>query len=146
MDDLASVVDAAKLDQFDLVRVSQGCSVAIGYSVRNAGRVRRMGLYGGYPWGWRVRASPLRRRTRCGCRRPSASSTCEDLAQVNVPTLVLHADQDALVSFAAGKMLASTIPGAQFVQLDSRNHLILEHEPAWARAAEAIRSFLTAHG
>jgi pimeloyl-ACP methyl ester carboxylesterase len=64
---------------------------------------------------------------------------------VNVPRLVLHADQDAVVPSAAGKMLASTIPGARFVQLDSRNHLTLEHEPAWARAAEAIGSFLTAH-
>jgi pimeloyl-ACP methyl ester carboxylesterase len=63
-----------------------------------------------------------------------------------VPTLVLHADRDAVVPFASGKMLASTIPGAQFVQLESRNHLILEHEPAWRRAAEAIRSFLDRQG
>ena len=44
VDDLASVVDAAGLDSFDLFGVSQGCSVAIAYAVRNPGRVRKMVL------------------------------------------------------------------------------------------------------
>jgi pimeloyl-ACP methyl ester carboxylesterase len=61
---------------------------------------------------------------------------------VNVPTLVLHTDEDAVVPFTAGRALATHIPDAQFVQLDSKNHLILEHEPAWKRAADAIRQFL----
>ena len=34
------------------------------------------------------------------------------------------------------------IPGARFVALESRNHLILESEPAWARFQDEIRSFL----
>jgi pimeloyl-ACP methyl ester carboxylesterase len=47
-----------------------------------------------------------------------------------------------VVPFAAGKELASRIPGAQFVALDSANHLLLEEEPAWERAAGVIRGFL----
>lgn len=194
VDDLASVVDAAGLDSFDLFGVSQGCSVAIAYAVRHPERVRRMVLYGGYPMGWRVRASPeeidtreaMITLTRTGWGRnnpafrqlftslffPDASpaetewfnelqrlsaspenairlqqafgmiDVRECLPRVSVPTLVLHADRDAVVPFTAGRQLATTIPGAQFVQLDSRNHLILEHEPAWRRASEAIRAFL----
>ena len=33
------------------------------------------------------------------------------------------------------------IPGAQFVELDSRNHILLEHEPAWERFQEAVLDF-----
>ena len=64
------------------------------------------------------------------------------LGQVAVPTLVLHTRNDAVIPFAAGRALASGIPDAQFVQLESNNHLILESEPAWPRALEAISQFL----
>ena len=37
--------------------------------------------------------------------------------------------------------LASRIPGAEFVELDSRNHILLEHEPAWQRFCEAVLAF-----
>jgi DNA-binding NarL/FixJ family response regulator len=37
--------------------------------------------------------------------------------------------------------LATEIPGAQFVELESRNHVLLEHEPAWARFKEAVLEF-----
>ena len=30
-------------------------------------------------------------------------------------------------------LLATMIPGAQFVALESQNHILLENEPAWAR-------------
>jgi len=40
--------------------------------------------------------------------------------------------------------MAAGIPGARFVPLQSRNHLILESEPAYARFLEEIRSFLHA--
>jgi hypothetical protein len=40
--------------------------------------------------------------------------------------------------------MAAGIPGARFVPLQSRNHLILEEEPAYARFLEEIRSFLGA--
>lgn len=55
VDDLETVVDAAGLDRFDLLGISQGVAVAIAYSLRHPGRVRRMVLYGGYSRGWRKR-------------------------------------------------------------------------------------------
>ena len=68
-----------------------------------------------------------------------------DLArQVAVPTLVLHAQRDAVVPFEEGRRLAALIPGAQFVSLDSNNHVLLEHEPAWQHFLAEVRSFLSA--
>ena len=56
--DLESVVDAAGLDRFPLLGISQGCAVAIGYAVRHPERVTRMVLHGGYAKGWRARSNP----------------------------------------------------------------------------------------
>jgi hypothetical protein len=39
-------------------------------------------------------------------------------------------------------MMASRIPGAEFMALDSRNHLPLPGEPAWRRVQEKLRQFL----
>lgn len=64
------------------------------------------------------------------------------LGAVRVPTLVMHARADARVPFDLGRRLAAGIPNARFVPLESRNHLILEDEPAYARFVEEIRSFL----
>jgi pimeloyl-ACP methyl ester carboxylesterase len=64
------------------------------------------------------------------------------LGQVSVPTLVMHARDDARVPFDQGRRLAAGIPGARFVPLTSRNHLILEDEPAFSRVLQEIRSFL----
>ena len=66
------------------------------------------------------------------------------LAKVTVPTLVMHARDEARVPFDAGRRMAAGIPGALFVPLQSRNHLILENEPAYARFLEEIKSFLLA--
>ncbi|MGQ0578287.1 MAG: alpha/beta fold hydrolase [Betaproteobacteria bacterium] len=64
------------------------------------------------------------------------------LAQVRVPTLVMHARDDARVPFEAGRRMAAGIPGAQFVTLQGRNHLFLDTEPAFAQFLEHTRSFL----
>jgi pimeloyl-ACP methyl ester carboxylesterase/DNA-binding winged helix-turn-helix (wHTH) protein len=63
-------------------------------------------------------------------------------AQISVPTLVLHSRDDALIGFEYGLALARAIPRARFVTLESRNHLLLEHEPAWRRLVEEICEFL----
>jgi pimeloyl-ACP methyl ester carboxylesterase/DNA-binding CsgD family transcriptional regulator len=63
------------------------------------------------------------------------------LKDVRTPTLVLHARNDAIAPLSEGRCLASDIPGAQFVELDSRNHVLLEREPAWARFQEAVLEF-----
>jgi pimeloyl-ACP methyl ester carboxylesterase/DNA-binding winged helix-turn-helix (wHTH) protein len=65
-------------------------------------------------------------------------------AAVNVPALVLHSRGDAMCPFEAGRQVAAHIPNARFVSLDSKNHVLLEHEPAWARFLEEVRSFLAA--
>jgi DNA-binding CsgD family transcriptional regulator len=65
-----------------------------------------------------------------------------DLERVRVPTLVLHARDDQVIPIDEGRRLASGIPGAEFVELDSRNHILLEHEPAWQRFQDAVLAFL----
>lgn len=65
-----------------------------------------------------------------------------EAAQVRAPTLVLHARGDGMIPFEIGRQLAALIPGARFVPLESRNHVLLETEPAWARFVEEVRAFL----
>ncbi len=72
-------------------------------------------------------------------RRPELSAL---LGQVSVPTLVMHSREDARVPFDQGRRLAGGIPGARFVPLASRNHLILEDEPAFPRFLEEIATFV----
>jgi pimeloyl-ACP methyl ester carboxylesterase/DNA-binding winged helix-turn-helix (wHTH) protein len=61
---------------------------------------------------------------------------------VNTPTLVLHSRGDASVPRELGLMLAQQIPGARFVELDSRNHFPLSHETAWKTYVEEIVEFV----
>ena len=68
------------------------------------------------------------------------------LPRVRCPTLVLHCRDDRRVPFDEGRLLASQIPGASLVSIDSSNHLLLEDEPGWLRAREAIEQFLPAAG
>ena len=63
------------------------------------------------------------------------------LEKVRAPTLVLHARDDEVVPVSEGRLLASKIPGASFVELDSRNHVLLENEPAWEQFTRNILSF-----
>ena len=63
------------------------------------------------------------------------------LPQVKVPTLVLHSRGDVVCPVAEGRRIAAAIPGARFVELESRNHVLLEHEPAWQRFQEAVAEF-----
>jgi pimeloyl-ACP methyl ester carboxylesterase len=194
--DLETVVDAAGLDRFPLLAISQGCAVSVAYAVRHPERVTRMVLHGGYAKGWRARANPseiARReamltlvREGWGQDNPAfrqvfaswyipdgsleqwrwwndlqrISTSPENAARlmvalgkidvtdllprVTVPTLVLHSVEDAAIPFSAGRELATSIPGARFLPLNSRNHLILEQDPAWPRFINEIRSFLQA--
>ena len=66
----------------------------------------------------------------------------ELLPQVRCPTLVLHARQSAILPFEGGRAAAALIPDAQFVPLESRNHILLENEPAWQQFVDAIEEFL----
>lgn len=188
--DLESVIEAAKLKRFALLGISQGAAVSIAYTVRHPERVSHLILYGGFARGRRTRdpeqANVMMSLIRQGWGRenpafrqffsslfvPDGSAeqwqwfndlqritTSPEnavrimqatggvdvtplLPRVKVPTLVLHCRNDGAVSFDEGRRLAAGIPGARFVALESRNHLILENESAWNRLIEEISSFL----
>ena len=46
------------------------------------------------------------------------------------------------VPFDEGRLLAAGIRGSTFVPLPSRNHLLLEHEPAWTIFLRELGTFL----
>lgn len=194
LSDLETVVDAAGLDRFVLVGLSQGCAISAAYAARHPGRVSGLILYGGYSRGWKRRGrdefveeeEALLALARVGWGRdnpafrqvftqlfvPEGSaeeieaynelqrvSTSGDnvvridralgeidvsdmLPDVTAPALVMNCRDDATVPFEEGKRLARLLPNARFVALEGRNHLLLEHEPAWARCRSEIRSFL----
>ena len=66
----------------------------------------------------------------------------ESAAALKLPVLVMHARGDARIPFDEGRRLASLIPGARFVPLDSDNHVLLPTEPAWAQFTAELDDFL----
>jgi DNA-binding NarL/FixJ family response regulator len=74
--------------------------------------------------GWNVDVRDAARRIRC-------------------PVLILHPERDAVVPIEQGRLLASLIPDARFVQLDSENHMPLGDEPAWPRLVDEVQRFLS---
>ena len=188
--DLESVVDAAGLDRFALLGISQGCAVSIVYAIRHPERISHLVLHGGFArgrarrdlehartllslvkqgWGqenpafrqfftslflpegtpeqmqWfndlqRITTSP---ENAVRIMQATGELDISDLLpQVRVPTLVLHCRNDAAVVLDEGRRLAAGIPGAKFVALESRNHLVLESEPAWEKFIGEIKTFL----
>jgi pimeloyl-ACP methyl ester carboxylesterase/DNA-binding CsgD family transcriptional regulator len=63
------------------------------------------------------------------------------LPKVKTPTLVLHSQRDNAISLSEGQTLAASIPGAQFVELDSANHILMETEDAWRRFRDEVLEF-----
>ena len=192
--DMEAVVDAEGLERFSIFGISQGCAVAIAYTVRHPERVDKLILYGGYVIGRSLRSmSPqeelertlLVNLIRIGWGRdnpafrqvfgtlflpegtPEQHQWFNDLAktmplenalrnrettdaidvrreaaEIRAPALVLHARGDGMIPFEIGRQMAANIPGARFVPLESRNHVLLETEPAWARFLDEVRAFL----
>ena len=62
--------------------------------------------------------------------------------KVRCPTLVLHARGDLRVPFEEGRLVASAIPDARFVPLETDSHVLLPHDPAYGRFFEELRAFL----
>lgn len=105
-------------------------------------------------------APPERHRALAAMQRKSSSAATalallsaaaqtdvrESAAKVQCPTLVLHTTRNPLLPFEEGRLLASLIPGARLVALDSDNHLITELEPAWKEFVQELHSFLDATG
>ncbi|HKD16415.1 MAG TPA: alpha/beta fold hydrolase [Thermoanaerobaculia bacterium] len=90
----------------------------------------------------------LLRRTSTGesaARLLEARSTVEVsdlLGAVKAPTLVIHSRDDEVCPVDEARRLAAGIPGAQFVELEACNHILLESDPAWARFQDVILDFL----
>ena len=191
--DLEAVVEAACVERFALLGISQGGAIAIEYAVRHPQRVSHLVLYGAYSRGWALRGDESRRngealvqliRTGWGQENPAfrqlfaslfipdatveqarwfndltRTTTRPDVAAriiesvgcidvhdrlpgVQAATLVLHSRGDARIPFSQGRDLAAGIPNARFVALESRNHILVENEPAWARFRGVLTEFL----
>ena len=192
--DLESVVNAAGLEQFPLLGISQGGAVAIEYAARHPERVTQLIVYGGYARGWGKRGStktieerqammtlikhgwgrddPAVRQyftsifipdgtmeqvrwfndlQRVSCSPENAVRFQEEFGKVDVsmnlprvkaPTLVIHCRGDLSVPFEEGRLIASSVPNSRLVTLESRNHLLLENDPAWHNFVSEVRNFL----
>jgi pimeloyl-ACP methyl ester carboxylesterase/DNA-binding CsgD family transcriptional regulator len=58
------------------------------------------------------------------------------------PALVMHARHDRAVPYEEGRRLASLLPNARFVSLETDNHVLQEGEPAWEVFLAQVRAFL----
>jgi pimeloyl-ACP methyl ester carboxylesterase/DNA-binding CsgD family transcriptional regulator len=58
------------------------------------------------------------------------------------PALVLHARHDRAVPYEEGRRLASLLPNARFVSLETDNHVLQEGERAWEVFLSQVRAFL----
>jgi pimeloyl-ACP methyl ester carboxylesterase/DNA-binding CsgD family transcriptional regulator len=65
----------------------------------------------------------------------------EEARRLKCPTLVLHGRGDLRIPFEEGLHAAGLIPGSTFVTLETRNHLMMQEEPAWRQFLEAVTAF-----
>ena len=65
----------------------------------------------------------------------------DDARRVRSPTLVLHGRGDLRIPVEEGRLAASVIPGARFISLETRNHLMMQDEPAWRAFLDALGDF-----
>jgi pimeloyl-ACP methyl ester carboxylesterase len=54
----------------------------------------------------------------------------------------MHCRGDMATPFDEGRRLAGLIPGAEFVTLESQNHVLTADEPAWAECLRQIEHFV----
>ena len=90
---------------------------------------------------------------RISASAANAAALLRSLGDVNVvdylpaiaaPTLVLHCrDDSSSAPFEQGRLIASRIPNARFVALESRNHVLLPRDPAWSAFVSEVRKFLS---
>jgi hypothetical protein len=55
---------------------------------------------------------------------------------------VLHSSDEAVVPAIEGRLIASRIRGARYVELASRNHEVFPGEPAWQVFVDEVSRFL----
>jgi len=64
------------------------------------------------------------------------------LPRVACPALLLHCREALLIPIEEVRLVASSIPGARFVPLETNNYIPLQGEPAFEKMMEEIRAFL----
>ena len=64
------------------------------------------------------------------------------LPDINIPTLVIHSIGDVIAPLKEGKLIASRIPGARLITLDSNSHMVFEEEPGFSRFKDAVNDFM----
>ena len=64
------------------------------------------------------------------------------MAELDLPTLVLHSRGDRMNEFGHARDLAANIRGARLVALESNNHIVLADEPAWPVFLHEVTEFL----
>jgi pimeloyl-ACP methyl ester carboxylesterase/DNA-binding winged helix-turn-helix (wHTH) protein len=195
VDDLEAVADAAGLDRFPLLGISQGGPVAIAYAVRHPERVSHLVLLGSFAQGRRKRArtsdeldlaqahidvvrlgwgrpDPMYRQIFIARFLPEATQEqwrsfdelqrrstspqnawrfVDEFANIDVtnlapkltvPTLIMCSRREPDNRFEQSRLLAALIPNSRLVPLDSSNHLLPEHDPAWKHFLSEIDRFL----
>jgi pimeloyl-ACP methyl ester carboxylesterase/DNA-binding CsgD family transcriptional regulator len=65
----------------------------------------------------------------------------DEARRVRCPTLVVHGTGDLRIEFEEGRRIAALVPGATFVSLESRNHIMPPGDPAWQKLLDAIIDF-----
>ena len=64
------------------------------------------------------------------------------LELIDTPCVIFHSRNDARVPFEQGQQLASLVPHARFVPLESNNHILMAGEPAWGHFVSEVEQFL----
>jgi len=182
--DLEAVANAAGLDRFPLIALSQGVPIAIQFAAQHPERVSCLVLYGGYAEGRALRdggqsseaADAMMTLMREGWGKPQSAfmgaftslfcpgasqqqladlvemqlasaspenagrirmaidrfTVLDQLEKIRAPSLVIHSRNDSVHPLSEGQKLASSIPDAEFIVLESNNHILLPDEPAWS--------------
>jgi pimeloyl-ACP methyl ester carboxylesterase/DNA-binding CsgD family transcriptional regulator len=66
----------------------------------------------------------------------------DDLDRITAPTLILQATGDRSTTFDNAVTVSAAIAGSRLVAMDSRNHILLADEPAWATFMTEVSAFL----
>jgi class 3 adenylate cyclase len=61
---------------------------------------------------------------------------------IRVPTLVIHRTEDVTINVEGGRYLAEHIPGARYIELPGKDHILFVGDNA-GEIADAIQEFLT---
>jgi pimeloyl-ACP methyl ester carboxylesterase len=67
------------------------------------------------------------------------------LPKISCPTLVLHSRDDGAVPVQEGKLIAARIPGARFVELPSRSHMVAPGDAGWEQLVQEFSAFMGWH-